>query len=177
MAAEAEFPRWRPQPLRFLKARCPRRIRFGPSAARGSVPRCRVCFSSHLQPLSCLCARNFDEVVSCFAEQESPLFSEVRSTFYDEDDNKVSVSGRAASPCCITAGPNLCLGLWLPERPGGTHPHLERCRPVGRSPGGRGAGADLQGLRSVQGLFSQDFLPWAAWPLAVVIYLSAGFKS
>ncbi|XP_058014157.1 acetyl-CoA carboxylase 2 isoform X1 [Ahaetulla prasina] len=32
--------------------------------------------------------RNFDEVISCFAEQESPLFSEVRSTFYDEDDNK-----------------------------------------------------------------------------------------
>uniref|UniRef100_A0A8C5T0B0 Acetyl-CoA carboxylase beta n=1 Tax=Laticauda laticaudata TaxID=8630 RepID=A0A8C5T0B0_LATLA len=34
--------------------------------------------------------RNFDEVISCFAEppMESPLFSEVRSTFYDEDDNK-----------------------------------------------------------------------------------------
>ncbi|XP_070619443.1 LOW QUALITY PROTEIN: acetyl-CoA carboxylase 2 [Erythrolamprus reginae] len=32
--------------------------------------------------------RNFDEVISCFAEQESPLFTEVRSTFYDEDDNK-----------------------------------------------------------------------------------------
>ncbi|XP_026541261.1 acetyl-CoA carboxylase 2 isoform X1 [Notechis scutatus] len=34
--------------------------------------------------------RNFDEVISCFAEppMESPLFSEVRSTFYDEDDSK-----------------------------------------------------------------------------------------
>ncbi|XP_042297368.1 acetyl-CoA carboxylase 2 [Sceloporus undulatus] len=35
-------------------------------------------------------ARNFDEVISCFAEppSESPLFSEVRSTLYDEEDNK-----------------------------------------------------------------------------------------
>ncbi|KAH0625645.1 hypothetical protein JD844_015237 [Phrynosoma platyrhinos] len=34
--------------------------------------------------------RNFDEVVSCFAEppSESPLFSEVRATLYDEEDNK-----------------------------------------------------------------------------------------
>ncbi|XP_063000242.1 acetyl-CoA carboxylase 2 isoform X2 [Elgaria multicarinata webbii] len=35
-------------------------------------------------------ARNFDEVISCFAEppSESPLFSEVRATLYDEEDNK-----------------------------------------------------------------------------------------
>ncbi|XP_072839289.2 acetyl-CoA carboxylase 2 isoform X2 [Pogona vitticeps] len=34
--------------------------------------------------------RNFDEVISCFAEPplESPLFSEVRATLYDEEDNK-----------------------------------------------------------------------------------------
>ncbi|KAM8960679.1 LOW QUALITY PROTEIN: acetyl-CoA carboxylase 2 [Pelodytes ibericus] len=34
--------------------------------------------------------RNFDEVISCFADPplDSPLFSEARSTFYDEDDNK-----------------------------------------------------------------------------------------
>nr|DBA22859.1 TPA: hypothetical protein GDO54_013851 [Pyxicephalus adspersus] len=34
--------------------------------------------------------RNFDEVISCFADPplNSPLFSEARSTFYDEEDNK-----------------------------------------------------------------------------------------
>ncbi|KAM4709981.1 acetyl-CoA carboxylase 2 isoform 2-T2 [Discoglossus pictus] len=34
--------------------------------------------------------RNFDEVISCFADPplDSPLFSEARSTFYDEEDNK-----------------------------------------------------------------------------------------
>ncbi|KAE8634241.1 hypothetical protein XENTR_v10002237 [Xenopus tropicalis] len=34
--------------------------------------------------------RNFDEVISCFADPplDSPLFSEVRSSFYDEEDNK-----------------------------------------------------------------------------------------
>uniref|UniRef100_A0A8D0GX21 acetyl-CoA carboxylase n=1 Tax=Sphenodon punctatus TaxID=8508 RepID=A0A8D0GX21_SPHPU len=34
--------------------------------------------------------RNFDEVISCFADpsSESPLFSEVRSTLYDEEDSK-----------------------------------------------------------------------------------------
>ncbi|XP_061459332.1 acetyl-CoA carboxylase 2 isoform X2 [Rhineura floridana] len=35
--------------------------------------------------------RNFDEVISCFADpspSESPLFSEVRATLYDEEDNK-----------------------------------------------------------------------------------------
>ncbi|KAG8455711.1 hypothetical protein GDO86_001775 [Hymenochirus boettgeri] len=34
--------------------------------------------------------RNFDEVISCFADPplECPLFSEARSTFYDEEDNK-----------------------------------------------------------------------------------------
>nr|XP_056715156.1 acetyl-CoA carboxylase 2 [Euleptes europaea] len=34
--------------------------------------------------------RNFDEVISCFADlpSESPLFSEVRATLYDEDDSK-----------------------------------------------------------------------------------------
>ncbi|XP_066459958.1 acetyl-CoA carboxylase 2 isoform X1 [Eleutherodactylus coqui] len=31
--------------------------------------------------------RNFDEVISCFADPP-PLFSEARSTFYDEEDNK-----------------------------------------------------------------------------------------
>ncbi|XP_077165163.1 acetyl-CoA carboxylase 2 isoform X1 [Paroedura picta] len=35
-------------------------------------------------------ARNFDEVISCFADPplESPLFSEVRATLYDEEDAK-----------------------------------------------------------------------------------------
>ncbi|XP_075070318.1 acetyl-CoA carboxylase 2 isoform X2 [Mixophyes fleayi] len=34
--------------------------------------------------------RNFDDVISCFADPplDSPLFSEARSTFYDEEDNK-----------------------------------------------------------------------------------------
>ncbi|CAM4660645.1 unnamed protein product [Lepidochelys olivacea] len=34
--------------------------------------------------------RNFDEVISCFADppSESPLFSEARSTLYEEEDNK-----------------------------------------------------------------------------------------
>nr|XP_025042235.1 acetyl-CoA carboxylase 2 [Pelodiscus sinensis] len=34
--------------------------------------------------------RNFDEVISCFADppSESPLFSEARSTVYEEEDNK-----------------------------------------------------------------------------------------
>ncbi|CAH2295134.1 acetyl- carboxylase 2 isoform X4 [Pelobates cultripes] len=34
--------------------------------------------------------RNFDEVIACFADPplDSPLFSEARSTFYDEEDNK-----------------------------------------------------------------------------------------
>ncbi|XP_053219260.1 acetyl-CoA carboxylase 2 isoform X2 [Podarcis raffonei] len=35
--------------------------------------------------------RNFDEVISCFADpnpSESPLFSEVRATLYDEEDSK-----------------------------------------------------------------------------------------
>ncbi|XP_044296549.1 acetyl-CoA carboxylase 2 isoform X1 [Varanus komodoensis] len=34
--------------------------------------------------------RNFEEVISCFADppSESPLFSEVRTTFYDEDGSK-----------------------------------------------------------------------------------------
>ncbi|XP_078523505.1 acetyl-CoA carboxylase 2 isoform X2 [Lissotriton helveticus] len=34
--------------------------------------------------------RNFDEVIACFADPptDNPLFSEARSTFYDEEDNK-----------------------------------------------------------------------------------------
>ncbi|XP_053135859.1 acetyl-CoA carboxylase 2 isoform X3 [Hemicordylus capensis] len=38
-------------------------------------------------------ARNFDEVISCFADppSESPLFSEVRATLYDEDDDSKNV--------------------------------------------------------------------------------------
>ncbi|XP_077773830.1 acetyl-CoA carboxylase 2 isoform X3 [Podarcis muralis] len=38
--------------------------------------------------------RNFDEVISCFADpnpSESPLFSEVRATLYDEEDSKNNI--------------------------------------------------------------------------------------
>ncbi|XP_053558098.1 acetyl-CoA carboxylase 2 isoform X2 [Bombina bombina] len=56
------------------------------------------CFSPLCQRMGVMVAfdkfeyftRNFDEVISCFADPplDSPLFSEARSTFYDEEDNK-----------------------------------------------------------------------------------------
>jgi hypothetical protein len=37
--------------------------------------------------------RNFDEVISCFANmpKDTPLFSEARNSLYSEDDSKVRV--------------------------------------------------------------------------------------
>lgn len=44
-----------------------------------------------LSPHPCCLGRNFDEVISCFADppSESTLFSEARATVYEEEDAKV----------------------------------------------------------------------------------------
>ena len=47
-----------------------------------------------LGPPSLPCTpRNFDEVISCFANmpKDTPLFSEARNSLYSEDDSKVRV--------------------------------------------------------------------------------------
>ena len=67
----------------------------------------RAVFSPH-----CL-GRNFDEVISCFAEPplESSLFSEARATIYGEEDAKVGTTLLLSHPgWCRDGGSTAVLG-------------------------------------------------------------------
>lgn len=100
--------------------------------------------------------RNFDEVISCFANvlTNTPILSKAQTSLYSEDDGKVSVwagskqrRGRAAAPgLSIT---HFCLLLLEPERR--ANPHLECGHTVCGPPGGWGAGADFADVCTVQG--------------------------
>lgn len=51
-------------------------------------------------PHPCCLGRNFDEVISCFANPplETSLFSEARATVYEEEDGKVGTAPFLSPP-------------------------------------------------------------------------------
>lgn len=61
---------------------------------RGAVPLGWGGQSVGFSPHPCCLGRNFDEVISCFADPplESSLFSEARATVYEEEDAKVGTA-------------------------------------------------------------------------------------